>query len=92
MRQENPERGEGPDDLRGESDGFPPPTHDLSPDEGEARTDFWSISGNYIYRHHVESRVRLYVPREESFPILPKYIDVTRSTHADLDVQQEKTH
>ena len=71
---------------------FPPPTHDLSPDEGEARIDFCSISGNYIYPHDVESRVRLCVPREESFPILPKYIDVIRSTHAVLDVQQEKTY
>ena len=67
-----------------------PPTHDLSPDEGEPRNDFWSISGNYSYRHHVESRARLYVPREESFPILLKYIDVTRSKHTDLDVQQGK--
>ena len=30
------------------------------------------------------------VPKEETFPIPVKYIDVTRSTHADLDVLQEK--
>ena len=30
------------------------------------------------------------VPKEETFPIPLKYIDVTRSTHTDLDVSQEK--
>ena len=43
---------------------------------GEARNDFWSISGNYILRHHVEPRVKLYVPREGSFPTSLRYIDV----------------
>ena len=33
---------------------------------------------------------KLHVPREESFPIPLKYIDVIRSTHTDLDVAQEK--
>ena len=42
--------------------------------------DFWSMSGNFIFRHHVEPRVKLYSPREESFPIPLKYIDVTRTT------------
>ena len=41
-------------------------------------------------RHHVEPRVKLYVPREESFPIPLKYIDVTRDTHTSLDVMLEK--
>ena len=35
-------------------------------------------------RHHVEPRVKLYSPREESFPILLKYIDVSRNTHTNL--------
>ena len=48
--------------------------------DGEARNGFWSISGNFIYRHHVEHRVKLYVPRENSFPSPLKYIDVTRTT------------
>ena len=30
------------------------------------------------------------MPKEETFPIPLKYIDVTRSTHTDLDVMQEK--
>ena len=29
-------------------------------------------------------------PRKESFPIPLKYIDVTRTTHTNLDVKQEK--
>ena len=56
----------------------------------EARNDFWSMSGNFIYRHHVEPRVKLYSPREESFPIPLKYIDVSRTTHTNLDVEQER--
>ena len=48
------------------------------------------MSGNYIYRHHVEPRVKLYLTREESFPIPLKYIDVPRTTHTNLDVKQEK--
>ena len=48
------------------------------------------MSGSSIYRHHVEPRVKLYSPREESFPIPLKYIDVSRTTHTNLDVKQEK--
>ena len=55
-----------------------------------ARNGFWSISGNFIYRHHVEPRVKLYVPREESFPIPLNFIDVTRATTTSLDVMLEK--
>ena len=62
----------------------------LFPDAGEARNDFWSMSGNFINRHHVEPRVKLYSPREESFPIPLKYIDVSRTTHTNLDVKQER--
>ena len=48
------------------------------------------MSGSFINRHHVEPRVKLYSPREESFPIPLQYIDVSRTTHTDLDVKQEK--
>ena len=64
--------------------------HDSLPVAGEAMNDFWSMSGSFIHRHHVEPRVKLYSPREESFPIPLKYIDVTRTTHTNLDVNQEK--
>ena len=57
-------------------------------DDAEARNDFWSLEGDY--RHHVEPRVQLHVPKEESFPIPQKYIDVTRTAHTNLDVKQEK--
>ena len=38
----------------------------------------------------MEPRVKLYMPREESFPIQLKYIDVTRITRPSLDVLLEK--
>ena len=50
-------------------------------DDAEAKNDFWSIAGDFIYRHHVEASVKLYMPRDESFLVLSKYIDVTRTTH-----------
>ena len=48
------------------------------------------FSGNYIHRHHVEQRVKLYVPREGSFPISQRYIDVTRAARTILDVMLER--
>ena len=63
---DNPERGEVQEDLLGESDGSPPSTGQDSPhDDGEAQNDFWSIAGNYIDRHHMETRVKLSVSRED---------------------------
>ena len=85
-----PIQGDGHVDFLGESEGSLPQPHDSLPDAGEAINDFWSMSGSFIYRHHVEPRVKLYSPREESFPIPLKYIDVTRTTHTNLDVKQEK--
>ena len=61
-----------------------------SRDDAEARADFLSIQGDVIYRHHNEPWVHLYVPKDETFPIPLRYIDVTRCTHIDLDVLQEK--
>ena len=66
------------------------PPHDSFLDAVEAINDFWSMSGNFIYRHHVEPKVKLYSSREESFYIPMKYIDVSRTTHTNLDVKQEK--
>ena len=85
-----PIRGESHVDFLGESEGSLPPPHDSFPDAGEAINDIRSMSGNFIYRHHVEPRVKLYSPREESFPIPLKYIDVSRTTHTNLDVKQER--
>ena len=87
---EHPFRGEVQRDFLGESEGFPPsPPQASYLDAGEARNDFWSMSGNFIYRHHVEPRVKLYSPREKLFPTPPKYIDVSRTTHTNMDVMQE---
>ena len=86
-----PIQGENGRDFLGESEGsLPPPPHDSFPDAGEAINDFWSMSGNFKNRHHVEPRVKLYSPREEPFPIPLKYIDVSRTTHSNLDDKQER--
>ena len=82
--------GESNIDFLGESEGSLPQLHDSLLVAGEAINDFWSISGNFVYRHHVEPRAKLYSPREESFPIPLKYIDVSRTTRTNLDVMQEK--
>ena len=68
MIRDRPDRDEEEGNLQGESDGSSSiPFQDSSWYDGEARNDFWSISGNFVYRHHVEPRVKLYVPKEESF-------------------------
>ena len=90
MVRHRPIQGESNIDFLGESEGSLPQPQDSLPDAGEAINDFWSMSGNFIYRHHVEPRVKLYSPREESFPIPLKCIDVSRTTHTNLDVKQEK--
>ena len=90
MVRHRPIQGESNINFLGESEGSLPQPQDSLPDAGEAMNDFWSMSGNFIYRHHVEPRVKLYSPREESFPIPLKYIDVSRTTDTNLDVKQEK--
>ena len=61
---QRPIRGESIIDFLGESEGSLPQPHDSFLDAGEAINDFWSMSGSFIYRHHVEPRVKLYSPRE----------------------------
>ena len=85
-----PIQGESSIDFLGESELSLPQPQDSLPDAGEAINDFWSMSESFIFRHHVEPRVKLYSPREESFPIPLKYIDVSRTTHTNLNVKQEK--
>ena len=57
--------------------------------DGDARNDFWSISGNFItvITCNPESNC---TRREESFPIPLKYIDVTRTADTSLDAMLEK--
>ena len=60
-------RGEEHNDVvQGESDGSP--LSDQQADDADAWHDFWSFSGNHIYRHHFQERVVLHVPKEGSFP------------------------
>ena len=87
---QRPIRGESHVDFLGESEGSIPPPHDSFPDASGTINHFWSMSGNFIYRHHVEPRAKLYSPREESFPIPLKYIGVSRTTRTNLDVKQQK--
>ena len=54
-----PIEGESIIDFLGESEGSLPQPQDSLPDASEAINDFWSMSGSFIYRHHVEPRVKL---------------------------------
>ena len=57
-----PIQGESNIDFLGESEGSLPQPQDSFPDAGEAMNDFWSMSGNFICRHHVEPRERGVIP------------------------------
>ena len=87
---QRPIQGDSHIDFLGESEGSLPQPQDSFPDAGEAIFDFWSMSGSFIYRFHVEPIVKLHSPREESFLFPLKYIDVSRTTCTNLDVKQEK--
>ena len=87
---QRPIPGESDLDFLRESEGSLPPPHDSFLDADKSINDFWPMSGNFIHRHHVEPRVKLYSPTEELFPIPLKYIDVSRPTHTNLDVKKEK--
>ena len=65
---DHPNRGEEHEDLLGEPEGSPPQPQDSFPNAGEARNDFWSISGDVIHHHHDEPRVKLYTPRRRDIP------------------------
>ena len=88
---DRPGRGEEQEVFRGEPDGLYSPNtleDDSTRDVTEAKNDFWSIRGDFFC--HVETRVKLYMPKEESFLFPLKYIDVARTTHTSLDVLLEK--
>ena len=90
---ERPERGEEQEILQGKSDELHSPTQlddNSTRDDEEAKDDFWTITGDFISRHHVVPRVKLYMPKEETFPIPLKFIDVNRTTYRSLDVLLEK--
>ena len=63
-----PIQGEGHIDFLGELEGSFPQLNDSLPVAGEAMHDFWSMSGSFIYRHHVEPRVELYSAERRIIP------------------------
>ena len=87
-----PIQGKGDVDFLGELEVSFPQPHDSFPVAGEVVNDFWSMSGSFIFRHHIERRVKLYSPREESFPFPLKYIDVTRTTGYEFGWQAREAH
>ena len=83
---DHPIRGESQRDFLGESERSPPPPpQDSLPDAGEKMNDFWSMSGSFMYRRHVEPGVKPYSPRR-IIPHSTEYIDVSRTTHTNFDV------
>ena len=88
----HPIRGEGQRDFLGESEVSLPPPQDSFPDAGEAINDFWSMSGNFICRHHVEPRVKLDSPREESFLVPLKYIWHLQNYTYEFRCQAREAH
>ena len=63
-----PIQGEGHVDFLGESEGSLPQPHDSLPVAGEAVNDFWSMSGSFIFRHHVEPRVKTLLAERRIIP------------------------
>ena len=45
----------------------------------EAKSDVWSTTGNYVFRHHVIRRRKLHAPKAD-FPAPLWYIGVYRQT------------
>ena len=85
-RREQTVRSEG---LSGDSHGAAEESLQNKKTKRQFGKDFWSMQGDFVYRHHIEPRVQLHVPTERTFPIPLKYLDVTRSTFTDLDIAQE---
>ena len=75
------------EELQGNSESSRPT--DETKDDAETRRVFWSIEGKIISRHHVEPRVQLYVPKDETDQSPLKYIDVVRRTNTTTDALRE---
>ena len=66
LTRHRPERDEEEEILPGMSDELDSPTElqdNSTRDDEEAKNDFWTITGEFIYRHHVVPRVKLYMPK-----------------------------
>ena len=77
------QREELHDDLHGEADRSDPAQQQSANDIWSWR---WFLSRKLFYRHHVQPRVKLYVPQERTFPIPLKNIDVVHQTRTILHV------
>ena len=58
--------------------------------EGSSQ-DSWSMSGDFMYRHHEDPRVTLYEPDDKTFPVPLKHIDVMRQAETLIDYVPENT-
>ena len=68
LLRDRPERGEEPEVFRGESDELSsqnPLQDDSTQDDAEAKIDFWSVTGDFIYRQNVGLRVN-FTRREQN--------------------------
>ena len=93
LTRERPERGKEQEIVRGKSDELHSPTPlqgDSTSDDAEAKNDFWTIRGEFIYRPHVVPRVKLYMPKEEIFPYFDEVHRRYQNYRYILDVMMEK--
>ena len=58
-------------------------------DAVEAREDFWSMSGEFISRHHVAPREHLHAEKVIIHTSVKHFFDLTRQTKTDLDNSEE---
>ena len=89
LTRDRPERGEEQEFLHRNSHEWYTPSHLRRLSPWWWRDEKW-LTGELIYRHHVVPWIKLYMPKEESFRIPTKYIDVTRTTHTPFDVMMEQ--
>ena len=59
--------------------------------KGSTTEDSWSMSGEFIRRHHEELRLKFYDPDNETFPIPLEYVDVMRQTQTNINHVSEHT-
>ena len=67
-----PIQGQSNIDFLGESEGSLPQPQDSLPDAGEAINDFWAMSGNFIYRQHVETQSHALLAERRIIPYSTK--------------------
>ena len=87
-----PIQGESNIDFLGESEGSLPQPQGSFPDAGEAISDFWSMSGSFIYRHHVEPRVKHYSPERGIIPHSTEILRRIQNYSYEFGCQARETH